>query len=247
MVLACLAAPVISPYSPDETRPEAVSQPPSSTHWLGTDYLGRDVLARLLYGGQRTLFVAGAATLLAALSSVILVTASLVVPFVAGIVYIVARAVLAFPMFIFVLLLLLVAGRHDVGIILALGLGQVAGFVTLLRVQAGITLSRDYVTASAALGATRQHLVHTHIRRDTWPTVMWYTSVIFAYTIGSMATLGFLGIDPQPGRAEWGAMLAEARYTAVVAPWGVLAPASAIAGAIWSVQRIGVLIHRQHL
>ncbi len=247
MFIICLAAPLITPYSPDETRPEAINLPPSGVHWLGTDYLGRDVFARLLYGGQRTLLVAVMATILATAGSVTVVAFSLMTPLLASIVDILARAVLAFPMFIFVLMLLVIAGRQDAGIVFALGTGHIAGFTMLLRSQARITLSRDYVTASAALGATRHHLITTHIRRDLWPTVIWYAAVVFAYTIGNMATLGFLGIDPQPGRAEWGAMLAEARYTASIAPWAALAPACAIACAIWLVQRMSVIIHQPRL
>lgn len=228
-VLMAGLAPLLTRQNPMHADENAQLQPPNAEHLLGTDLLGRDVLTRLLYGGQRTLFTAGLATLLAAAMG-----ASLGIGAASG------RAVsdqiisaginifLAFPTILIALIILTIWGVGPLQVAVAAGFSQIGAFARISRTAAFQVRSQTFVEAGYAIGATRWHVTRFYILPNIQPTLFAYTAVTFCYCLLNVTTLNFLGLGGEPGAADWGVMLAEGRAAFLQAPWIGFAPGLAI-------------------
>lgn len=223
MVLLVVIAPLLAPADPMRTEPARQLETPGNEHLLGTDLLGRDVLSRALVGGQHTLLIAAAATLIAVAPGVLL---GLLSVFSAAdrIVGVLLNALLAFPGLLLALLLLTLLGQGALPLALATGCTQIAPCARVVRSSVVSVHALGYVDAAQALGATRLRIVTRHILPNVLPTLLAYTGVIFAYAILNSAALSFLGLGGEPGIPDWGVMLYEGRQAFRRAPWIAAAP-----------------------
>jgi peptide/nickel transport system permease protein len=242
MVIAglVLSAPLLASHDPRTTNPDMTLQPPGIEHLLGTDYLGRDVWSRLLYGGQRTLLQAFFATLVAVVPGTIL---GLLTGLVSGatddLLQGVLNTLLAFPALILALVILTLSGQSDLSLVLAVGLPQIAYQAQVVRSSTRNALSKEYVEAAQALGANRLHIVIYHVRRAVQPAALSYAGLIFGYSIINAAALSFLlGLSGNPAAPDWGSMLSQGRNSFRVAPWVAIAPGLMITLTVMSVNRL---------
>jgi peptide/nickel transport system permease protein len=239
IIVMLFIIPLLWPSDPMLTDLESQAQFPSATHPLGTDLLGRDVLSRTLYGGQRTLASAGLSTLMAIIPGM---TIGLLMGWYRGqidhLIMILINAILAFPGLLFALVIMTLMGQGVLPMILAVGLAQIAPYSLITRTAVISIRSMAYIEVAEALGASRWHIIIQHILPNIAPTLLAYLGVTFAYSILNGTSLSFLGLAGEPGIPDWGGMLAEGRYAFRVAPWVGLVPGIAITITVISVNNL---------
>jgi peptide/nickel transport system permease protein len=210
--VVALAAPLATTYDPEQTRIAQKLLQPSPAHLLGTDHLGRDILARLAYGGRFSLLIGFAAVAVGLLIGVPLGTIS---GFYGGWLDLVIQRVidvfLSFPGFLLALSLVAVLGVGITNVILAVGLGVVPAFVRLTRASTLSIRSRDYVSAARAGGASGLSIIWRHVLPNALAPVVIQATLGLGATLLTAAGLGFLGLGVQQPTPEWGAMLGEGR------------------------------------
>ncbi|WP_437338963.1 ABC transporter substrate-binding protein [Sorangium sp. So ce394] len=203
---------------------------PSAAHWLGTDPLFRDLLARLAHGGRLSLGIALAATALAtALGAVVGVAAGMAsgtrAAALDGALMRLIDVILALPYLLLVTAIGVAVGRADVGtILLVLGL---TGWTWVARVVRAKTLElaqREFVASARALGAGTLHVVRRHVLPNVGGTLLALATILAGQMILAEGTLSYLGVGVQPPTATWGRMLHEAEPYLGVKPMLVAAP-----------------------
>lgn len=240
-VVCGLAAPWIAPYNPASIDLLHRLQGPSIAHWAGTDELGRDILARLLWGARLSLAV-----------SVSVVAVSLALGLAIGGVagYVggwVDTALTTFAMNTFQALpgiLLAIAfaaflGPGFTNLVLALAIGGWAGYARLVRAQVMAVREREYVDAARALGAGPLRIFFRHILPNIVQPILVQAAIGMAGVILAEATLSFLGLGLPAPAPSWGSMINDARLHLFDAPHLVLFPSAAIAGAVLGFNFLG--------
>lgn len=221
--------PVAYPSDPMLTAAGSQLAPPSSQHLLGTDLLGRDVLSRVLYGGQRTLLIAFASTLLAAVPALSLgMLAASEHEWLKRSLMIVLSAALSLPSLLFALVIITLLKSGALQLVIATALPQIAPFALIVRTAVISLRSESYIEAAHALGAPKAQILYRHIFPNLQPIVLTYMGITFVYSLLNSAALSFLGLGGEPGIPDWGVMLAEGRAAFRVAPWIAFAPGTAI-------------------
>jgi oligopeptide transport system permease protein len=225
-----IAAPWI-PGLADPTRQDLrlSASPPSSAHWFGTDELGRDTLARVVYGGRISLLVGLIGTLV---SLLIGVTYGAVSGYRGGrldeFMMRIVDILYSLPYIFLVILLLVFFSRSLVMLFVALGLVQ---WLTMARIVRGQVLSlktQTFVEAARALGVTDRGIIFRHIVPNTLGPVIVYTTLTVPAVILQEAFLSFLGLGVQPPAASWGTLVSDGARLLALFPWLVLFPGAAL-------------------
>lgn len=241
VILAALTASSLAPHDPLRTDfSEGLRPPGVPGHPLGTDQLGRDLLARVLYGARLALFIG---TCTVALTAVIGGTLGLIAGFVerwpSAFLMRLADVQLSFPFILLALTINAIVGLGLRNIILSL---SAAGWVVYARVVRGEVLSvkqRDYVHAASALGVGHGRLLLRHVLPNVAPSIVVVASLQFSQFIVAEAAISFLGFGVQPPTPAWGSMLAESRDFFYVAPWLGVFPGAALALTALGVNLLG--------
>jgi len=240
--LAALAAPWLTPYDPDAIVVASYHGPlaPGGGHLLGTDTLGRDVWARLVYGARTSLFVGGLAM---AASLAIGMTAGLVAGYFGGVtdaaLMWVVDLVLTMPSLLLLIVLATVLPPSLLTIPLVIG---AIGWTTFARTVRGEVLSlreRDYISAARALGASDRRIILRHLLPGVLPGVVVLAALGMSGAIVVDAGLSYLGLGVPLPTPSWGRMVSDAQTYIAVAPWLLLAPGVAIALAVIGFNLIG--------
>ncbi len=221
--------PALAPYDPLAQDTSATLQPPSLAHWLGTDYIGRDVLSRLLAGAPVSLLAALLATVvglvLGAIPGVLSVFAARPLEWTG---LRIVDALLALP---FVLFAITFAGLLGNGLwqaMVAIGILLAPGFFRVARAAALGVTTAHYVEAATLLGASATWLVRKHVWRTVAPNVTVAAVSALGGALLVVSSLTFLGIGVQPPAPTWGGMLASDLEYLSQRPLGPVAPALAI-------------------
>lgn len=232
-----LAAPFITTHNPRTTNPDNQLAAPSIQHPLGTDYLGRDVLSRTLYGGQRTTIIASLSTVIAVAIGLTVGTIAAYSPF-KQIATILIDSMLAFPSLLLALVALTLLGRGSISIAIAVGVSQSPFFARITRAAIQNILKSEYIEASTSMGATPWHILRIHILRNTRPILLAYMGLIFGYSVINSAALSLLGLGQDPSVPDWGIMLADGRSAFRFAPWIAIVPGMLISIIIIAINRL---------
>ena len=222
---AAIGAPFVAPFSPEHVDLAHRREPPSHTHWFGTDELGRDVFARVLYGARVSLAVG---LLSAAVAGASGATIGGIAGYAGGaldnLLMRATDAVLAVPR----LPLLMIAGavlQPSVAVLVVLiGL---AGWMETARVTRAEFLSlrtREFVAAARALGAGHTRVVAAHLLPNAAPAVVVSMTLAVARAILLESALSFFGVGVRPPQASWGNMLYQAQSALASEPWLALFP-----------------------
>lgn len=229
VLAVALVGPFFAPYSSTEFVGRTFA-PPSRHALLGTDYLGHDVLSRVLYGGRTVFGLSIAATLIGmALGTSLGLIAAYASKWVDEVIMRLLDVLMAFPMVVFALLMVSVAGPKLYLIVLAVGLGHAPRVARVARGAALEIVGRDFVKASEALGISRTRILLGDILPNTTSPLLVEAGLRFAYSIAIIAALSFLGFGLQPPAADWGLMVNENRIGIAMQPYAVLAPILLIA------------------
>jgi peptide/nickel transport system permease protein len=235
-----ILAPICSPYDPLATNWAMVRKPPSMLHLFGTDEIGRDILARIIWGSRASL-MAGIVSV--SLAVAIGVPIGLVTGYVAGIVDgIVMRlidAMLAIPFLILAIALAAFLGPSLTNAMIAIGVSQVPVFVRLTRGQVLSVKHEEYIEAAHAIGNPAHRIVLHHILPNIIPPLLVQATLATAAAIIAEASLSFLGLGQQPPNPSWGSMLNTAKNFLQQAPWMAIWPGLAISGLVLSLNLFG--------
>lgn len=210
--VVALTAPLLTPYDPTRQVLASAFQGPSLSHPLGTDGLGRDILARIMYGGRYTLMIG---VLSVSIATGVGVPLGLASGYLGGwvdlVIQRIADIMLAFNPFLLALALVAVLGVGLRSVIIAAGLGVMPQFIRLARGLALSLREEVYIEAAEAFGATRLMILRRHLLRNALTPIIVYATLNIGLTILVAAGLGFLGLGVQPPVPEWGTMLGEGR------------------------------------
>ncbi|HEY5082954.1 MAG TPA: ABC transporter permease subunit, partial [Rhizomicrobium sp.] len=198
---------------------------PSRAHWLGTDPLGRDLLARLLYGGRISLLVGLCATLV---SLTIGVTYGSISGFVGGKLDVVMMRIVdilyALPFAIFVVLLMVFFGQNLILLFVAIGAVE---WLTMARIVRGQVMSlkkREFIEAAHALGLRRRRIIWRHIIPNMLGPIIVYATLTVPGVMLLEAFLSFLGLGVQPPQSSWGVLIKEGAEVMEEYPWLLIYP-----------------------
>lgn len=220
----------VVPHDAYAVDPIATLQGPSSSHWFGTDDLGRDVFSRVLAGASSVLTIAPAATLLGLFGGV---TVGLVAGYYRGlvddVVMRVVDALLAFPLIIIAVLVLSVLGPSVWNVILVIGIVFTPVIARTVRAAVLYEREREYVASAQLLGEPAILIMAREILPNITGTVAVEATVRLGYAIFTAATLSFLSLGIQQPSPDWGLTISLGRSFLQVAPWMVLFPAFALA------------------
>ena len=214
-----LTGPLLTPYDPARQILSAALQPVSAAHPLGTDHLGRDLLARLLYGGRLSLLIGFLAV---GFGLAVGVPLGAVSGFQGGLTDLLiqrlADILLSFPGFLLALSLVAILGVGLQNVIISVGLSAVPSFIRLVRASVLSIREQAYVEAAEALGQRRAVIIARHVLPNAMAPVIVQATLSLGFAILVAAGLGFLGLGVQPPTPEWGTMLGEGRQYIFRAP-----------------------------
>ena len=228
-VLCAIFAPWLSPYSPiAQDLPKRLAEP-SAAHWFGTDELGRDILARTLYGARVTLTIV-------ALVSIVVAPIGLAVGTVAGyvggwvdvVLMRITDVFLAFPRLVLALAFAAALGPGIENAVIAISLTAWPAYARIARSETLAIAQSDFIQAAVLQGASTWRILFRHIVPLCLSSVIVRLTLDMAGIILTAAGLGFLGLGAQPPTAEWGAMVSSGRDVILDQWWVATIPGLAI-------------------
>ncbi|MEW6554626.1 MAG: ABC transporter permease [Actinomycetota bacterium] len=240
MLLVAIFAPLLANWDPlyqtiqDQSKTaaekaEAVKQPPSSEHWLGTDQLGRDIYSRLIYGSRVSVEVGIVAV---AISLVIGLFFGALAGYFGGwgdsVIMRSADVFFAFPTVLGAIAIMTVLGAGLINVFIAIG---VLGWATIARIFRGSILSvkeNEYTEAARAMGAGHTRIIRKHIMPNAIQPIIVYATMGVGGAILAEAWLAFLGLGQQLPAPSWGNMLTEYLDFYTTDPWMMFIPGTAI-------------------
>ncbi len=235
IAVLALLAPWIAPHDPQEQDLLATLLPPVWTAGgdarfpFGTDTLGRCILSRLLHGARIAFYVAGVAATGAMLLGTALAIAAAY--FGGWVDWSISRAVdvwMAFPPVVLALILLVGLGTGVNKVILAIIVVDWTRFCRVVRSEALVVMTRDYIAAARLAGFGHRQIMLKELLPATLPLVITLLSIEMGIAVIVEAIMSFVGLSVEPDVAAWGVMIADARQTMHQAPWGVVLPVLAI-------------------
>ncbi len=240
MVLMVVVGPALLQHSPTRTSPLETLRPPSAEHWLGTDELGRDVLARIAHGGRVSLAV-GLFSMLVGLFLGIAIGGS--AGYFGGrteaVLMRVVDTFMAIPAFFLILVIVTSFGNHPVMIVVTVGLGFWAQMARSVHAEFKRFRLADFVEASRALGSKHLRLMLRHILPQVMPQATVLATLGVGWAILTEAGLSYLGLGIQPPLASWGNMLQNAQAYLFRAPILAVWPGLFIALTVLSFNVLG--------
>lgn len=206
LVVCAVFAKVISPYDPINGQDYAnANQGPSVAHWLGTDYLGRDMLSRLIIGSRVSLLVGVVAV---GIGLVFGVTGGIVAGYSGRIVDSVIMRLMdviwAFPSLMLALAITSALGRGTTNAMIAIGIVNVPFFARVARASTLAVRDLEYITAARAIGTPSERIIVRHILPNVAAPIIVQGSLAFGVAITTEASLDFLGVGAQPPTPTWG-------------------------------------------
>lgn len=228
-IFLALIAPLLLPYGYNQIDADARLQAPSAEHWFGTDDLGRDIFARVVYGARISLWVGFFA-----------ITGSIVAGSLLGLIAgfyggwrdaVISRffdILLAFPSILLAIAIVAMLGPSLQNAMYAIAIINIPTFGRLMRSRVMSVKNEDYVLAARAVGMRNSRILFHHILPNSWTPIMVQGTLGFATAVLEAAALGFIGLGAQPPDPEWGKMLADSRGYIQTAPWTMIFPGLAI-------------------
>jgi len=225
IILLAVFAPLIAPYGEADTSLTERLTGPSAEHYLGTDYLGRDVFTRLLYGARVSLVIGVMPSIIAL---VVGVTLGLLAGYLGGwvdyVIMRVADVMLSIPSLLLAMVVMYIMGTSVVTLFIALSLTSWASVARVVRSQTLSLKETEYVEAARSIGVRRWTIMFRHIMPNCIPSLIVLFTLNIPSAILSESSLSFLGIGVQPPAASWGLMVNEAKQFLFTSPWLCLIP-----------------------
>ena len=229
VIVAAIFAPLVAPHPPNAQDINAINAPPSFTHLLGTDDLGRDILSRLIWGARISL---RAAFEIVGMAAVVAIPLGLIAGFFRGaadsVIMRTMDALFSFPPLILALTVAALLGADVNDAAIAIAIVFVPSFVRLLRGEVIAVREEAYIESARSLGATSNRLLARHVLPNVASPIIIQLALSLGFALLTEAGLSFLGIGEQPPTPSWGGMLQEGFQFINSAPWAVIFPGIAI-------------------
>jgi ABC-type dipeptide/oligopeptide/nickel transport system permease subunit len=208
VVILAIFAPLIAPYDPNDQNLLGITQPPSRTHWLGTDELGRDYLTRLIYGTRISLLVGIVAVSFAgAVGMTLGIVAGYFGGWVSNVIMRIIDALLALPPMVLMLAIAAMMGGGLRTVLVSIGVAMMPTYCRVMFGQVTSLKNNDYVTAARAGGAGSVRIMSRHLLPNSLPPLMVLLSINLGTAILMEASLSYLGIGILPPTPTWGNMV----------------------------------------
>ena len=233
-------APCVLPLEPLHQELSASLEPPSAQYWFGADELGRDLLARVVYGARTSLVTAAGAV---AIAAAIGIPVGLVAGFFGGwrdaVLMRFIDVLLALPNILFAMALIAVLGRSQLAALVAVGITGVPSFARITRAQVLSLRQRDFVLAVEALGGSSTYTMFTTVLPNSLSPIMVQVVVLSSVAILLEAALSFLGVGIPPPTPSWGDLLRTGKSFLYEAPTYAVLPGIALTLTILSLDTLG--------
>lgn len=207
-IFLAIFAPLITPYNPEMINMKERLQPPSASHWFGTDEVGRDLLTRVAYGARLSLGMGISVVVIAGLiGTVIGAFAGYVGGKIGQVIMRIMDVILAFPTLVLAMALTAALGPSLFNAMLAIAIVKIPVFVRLARSETLVVREKLYVKAAKTFGLSDMWIISRHIIPNVITPVIIQVTLDLGDAILLIATLGFLGLGAQPPTPEWGSMI----------------------------------------
>ena len=227
--LLAMFAPIISPYDPDDINVKSILLSPSWQHWMGTDGLGRDVLARMLFGGRISLLVGLVAVGISTAIGILLgAIAGYYRGWVDTVIMRLVDVMLSIPSFFLILAVIAFLTPSIINVMIVIGLTSWMGVTRLVRAEFLSLTEREFVQASRTLGAKDARLIFTHLLPNSLTPIIVSSVLGVAGAVLMESGLSFLGLGVQAPQASWGNILTDGKDYIQFAWWLSLFPGLAI-------------------
>lgn len=247
LVAAMILVPgVIAPHDPLQENPTLALAGPSLEHPFGTDYIGRDLLSRVVAGTAATI----AGSFIAVIIGLVVGTALGLFAAYFGrltdsVISRIVDVLLSIPTLLLSITIIVALGFGTVNAAIAVGVSSIAVFARLARSEVLATRSLPFVEASAHLGAGHRTLLFRHVLPNSYSSVLSLAALQFGTAILAIASLSFLGYGAQPPDPEWGLLISEGRNYINSAPGLVVFPSIAIVLTVMSLSRLAHIVRRK--
>ena len=245
MILTSLLARWILPFDALEQDYDNILQAPGEVHWFGTDELGRDILARVVFGARTSLLTAAGAVAIAAVAGVPI---GLLAGFFGGwrdmLLMRFIDVLLSLPGILFAMVLIAVLGRSQMAALVAVGITGIPSFARITRAQVLSLRKRDFVTAVEALGGSSSYNMFRTVLPNSWSPILVQVVILSSVAILIEASLAFLGIGIPPPTPSWGEMLRTGKSFLHDAPTYALFPGLVLTFTILSLDTLGRTLAR---
>jgi ABC-type dipeptide/oligopeptide/nickel transport system permease subunit len=239
-VVALALAADLLPIDPLEQDLAAALEGPTAAHWFGADELGRDIMARVIYGARTSLLTAAGAVAIAALVGIPI---GLVGGFFGGwrdaVLMRAVDVLMALPGILFAMALIAVLGRSQTAALVAVGITGIPSFARVTRAQVLSLRKRDFVTAVEAFGGSSAYNMFRTVLPNSWSPILVQVVVLSSVAILLEAALAFLGVGIPPPTPSWGEMLRTGKEYLHDAPYYAVLPGLVLTLTILSFDTIG--------
>jgi peptide/nickel transport system permease protein len=240
ILIGALLAPLVTNYSPIKVDIKNKLTVPNLQHLFGTDFLGRDILTRILFGGRNTLTIG---LLVVALAFCIGVMVGIFSGFIGGTVDVIIMriidAMLSFPALVLAIAFAAALGPSLGNAMLAVAITLMPQFARIARGQALNVSTMLYVESAQSLGASTGRLLFKHILPNSLGPLVVQATLSLGSAILQTASLGFLGLGAQPPTPEWGADVSAGSQFIRESPWVAIYPGLAILLSVLAFNLIG--------
>ncbi|MBM3545548.1 MAG: ABC transporter permease [Alphaproteobacteria bacterium] len=230
----------IIPYDPVVQDLTSTLEAPSAKHWFGTDELGRDLMARAVYGARTSLITAAGAVVIA---GVVGIPIGLVAGFFGGwrdaILMRIVDVLLSLPGILFAMALIAVLGRSQLAALVAVGITGIPSFARITRAQVLSLRKRDFVMAVEALGGSSTYNMFRTVLPNSWSPLLVQVVILSSVAILLEAALAFLGVGIPPPTPSWGEMLRTGKSFLYEAPYYAVLPGIVLTLTILSLDTLG--------
>lgn len=246
VILWAVAPGLFSTYDPLEGVPGGQLKGPSALHLLGTDSLGRDLYARIVYGAVHSLSGALAAVGVGLFVGATLgLAAGSIGGWIDDTIMRVVDVLLSIPTLLLSLSIIILLGFGTVNAAIAVGATAIAGFARLMRSEVVRVRRAEFVEAAFGSGGTFFKVLWRHILPNSLTSVIAFTALQFGWAILQISTLGFLGYGAPPPTPEWGLLIAEGRNYIATAWWLTAIPGLVVVAVVLSANRVSQSIGRR--
>ncbi|GAB6899278.1 ABC transporter permease [Kineosporia succinea] len=247
VLLAALIHPgLVGAGGPNDTDPVANLLAPGAGHWFGTDELGRDVYARVVFGARYSVVIAFLAVALGLAGGIVLgLSAALSGKVVDETLSRVFDLLSAFPSILMALLFSAFFGAGTASLTVAIGLALIPGLARVIRRQAIAIRSSDYVLAARTLGRSPSSIVSRHVLPNAVSPVLLLATIEVGTSVLTVSGLSFVGLGPGKPAPEWGSLLADGQAVIAYAWWPTVFPGLAIVVTIFAITTVGRDLQRR--
>ena len=228
IVVAAVLAPWIAGVDPNKLAMRQKFQPPSATHWFGTDNFGRSLWSRVIWGARLSVLIGLSVVALNAVFGTLVGALAGYFRRLDNALMRINDALMAFPAILLAIGVTAVLGPSSVNVVLALAVVYIPRTARIVRASVIVLREMEFVQAVVAAGGGHWRILRRHILPNAMAPLIVQLSFLFAYTVLSEATLSFLGLGAVPPTPTWGNIMSEGRQYMTEAPWIIGIPGLAL-------------------